>query len=377
MREKALMASSACDYSTLTYYRGRVALYALLKALNVGPGDEVATQAFTCIAVPEAIMATGASPLYVDIQASGFNMEPEHLVSRLTSRTRAIVVQHTYGIPADIEKIVKLADEQGIPVIEDCCHTLLSTHKSIPVGKFGAASFYSFEWGKPVAAGIGGAAVINDPKLQDAVVQEYRGYGRPAASRQFRLEVQYFAFQLLFRPALFWRVRSLYHLLSRLGVAEGSYNPLGRVADDFALRMPEKTQRRMARKLCQLDSTATHSRWVVDQYRQRIHSVGVSHPVPPLDSDIVFVRYPMLVNDKQRVLDEARQANVELADWYSTPVHPLSKPDWHLVNYDGGSCPNAEIRCGQIVTLPTHGAVGSGYINRVSEFFGEMNSANK
>jgi len=360
------------DYSELarlTYYRGRVALYAILKALNVGPGDEVATQAFTCIAVPEAIMATGARPLYVDIEASGFNMDPEHLMSRLTSRTRVIIVQHTYGIPADIERIVKLASERGISVIEDCCHTLLSTRKSISVGSFGAASFYSFEWGKPVAAGIGGAAIINDPKLREVVAAKYQTYRQPSLLSQLRLEVQYFAFQLLFRPSLFWRVRSLYHLMSSLGVAESSYNPIGEVAEDFALKMPERTQRRMRRRLSKLDSIANHSNWVVDQYKQSIQAVGVSHPILPPDSHTVFVRYPLRVKDKKRVLDKARRANVELADWYATPVHPLSMPDWHQVNYESVSCPNSETQCNEVVTLPTHAAVGADYIKRVTEFF--------
>ena len=79
----------------LVYFRGRVALYALLKALDVGPGDEVATQAFTCVAVPEAIMATGASPIYVDLEPTGFNMDVGDLQHKITSRTRAIIVQHT------------------------------------------------------------------------------------------------------------------------------------------------------------------------------------------------------------------------------------------------------------------------------------------
>jgi dTDP-4-amino-4,6-dideoxygalactose transaminase len=368
------MASQSPNHSQLaglTYYRGRVALNAILKALNISSGDQVAIQAFTCIAVPEAIMATGAEPLYVDIEAAGFNMDPDHLMSRLTSRTRAIVVQHTFGIPADIERIMEIADQRGIPVIEDCCHTLLSTYKSKPVGSFGAASFYSFEWGKPVAAGIGGAAVINDPQLREIVAANYQAYRPPSSLSELRLETQYFAFQLLFRPTLFWRIRSLYHLMSSMGVAEGSYNPIGEIAEDFGLKMPGRTKRRMGRKLSKLDAIANHSRWVVGQYKQGINAAGVSHPILPADSDTVFVRYPLRLKDKKRLLDKARRANVELADWYATPVHPLLPPEWHLVNYEGGSCPHSEARCDEIVTLPTHAAVGSAYINRAKQFFAD------
>ena len=163
------------ELGELLYFRGRVALHAILNGLGIGSGDEVALQAFTCVAVPEGIMATGARPVWIDIESDGYNMAPESLESRITPRTSAIVVQHTYGIPADLERILSIAERHQIPVIEDCCHTLASTYHGKPVGSFGVASFYSFEWGKPLVAGIGGAAVVNDIPDNTTVV------GVPAA----------------------------------------------------------------------------------------------------------------------------------------------------------------------------------------------------
>ena len=103
----------------LTYYRGRVALAALLKGLGVGAGDSVAIQAFTCLAVPEAVLATGATPLYVDIEQDRFNMDPPCLAERATASTKAIVVQHTFRIPARMDRIVAIASQHDIPIIED------------------------------------------------------------------------------------------------------------------------------------------------------------------------------------------------------------------------------------------------------------------
>ena len=140
------------------YFRGRVALYALLKALKVGKGDEVAMQAFTCVANPEAVMAIGALPIYVDVEVDGVNMDPGDLEGKITSRTRAIVIQHTFGIPADIAPLRAIAKRNNIPVIEDCCHTLASRYDGQTVGSFGIGSYYSFEWGKPLVAGIGGGS---------------------------------------------------------------------------------------------------------------------------------------------------------------------------------------------------------------------------
>jgi len=360
--------------SPLYFYRGRVALYAILQGLDIGNGDQVVTQAFTCVAVPEAIMASGARPVYTDIEPNGFNMDADDLERKITPQTRAIVVQHTYGIPVDMERIKYVADKAGLPIIEDCCHTLVSTYKGKMVGSFGVGSFYSFEWGKPIVAGVGGSAVVNDSELRDKVRRQYRSYQFPGLVSQSRIQLQYLAFRLLFKPSLYWRIRVLFHWLGSVGVAESNYNPIdeGSVAEDFSLRMPKSLQRRLARKLTVLDRQTTYSCWVAREYRSRIQSEVVAHPVLPDDSSTVFARYPLVTEHKEGLLRRARQANVELADWYSTPVHPLSPQELPLVHYKPGRCPNAEGRCRQVVTLPTHPAVKKRDIDRAIKFLNEV-----
>ena len=112
------------DLSKYTYFRGRVGLYAILKALDIHKDDEIAIQAFTCLAVPEAILAIGAKPSYIDIKPMQFNMSVSDLANKITPQTKAIVVQHTYGIPANMDEITEIAEKFNIPIIEDCCHTL-------------------------------------------------------------------------------------------------------------------------------------------------------------------------------------------------------------------------------------------------------------
>jgi len=365
---------SLTSLTELAFFRGRVALFAILKALDIGKGDGVATQSFTCIAVPEAIMAAGACPVYIDLESTGFNMNADDLERKLTSRTRAVVVQHTYGIPADMNRIVQIAQRTRLPIIEDCCHTLASTYGNKTVGTFGVASFYSFEWGKPIVVGIGGSAVVNDPVLQGKVRAQYANYKLPASANQFRLQLQYLAHRLLYRPSLYWPVRSLYHLLGSVGAAESNYNPIrdGDTARDFSLRMSEPLQERLARKLDDLDAQTRHSCWVTSEYQSRIKSTVVSHPVLSKDSNTVFARYPLIAQHKATLLMKARRANVELAEWYATPIHPISEKDWPLIYYEAGSCPNAELRCEQVVTLPTHPAVKQRDIDRAVRFLNQV-----
>jgi len=358
----------------LFFYRGRVALCAILKALGIEQQDQVAMQAFTCIAVPEALMAAGARPIYVDVESNGFNMDADDLARKLTPKTRAIVVQHTFGIPADMDRILRVARQAGLPIIEDCCHTLASEYKGKPLGAFGVASFYSSEWGKPIVAGIGGSAVVNDPQLRERMHRAYQTYRTPGAAALSRIQLQYYAFALLYRPLLFWPVRSLFHRLSSLGVAVNNYNPMGEgnIAEDFSLRMAPALQRRLARKLTKLDAQTHHSRWVAGEYQARIRSAAVAHPVLPTGSDTVFARYPLLATNKPELLAAARRANVELSEWYATPVHPLVDKELRLVHYEPGSCPNAEARCDEIVALPTHPAVSKRDVDRAIRFLNEV-----
>ena len=353
-----------------TFFRGRVALYAILKTIEIGQADGVATQAFTCVAVPEAIMATGAQPLWIDIEPEGFNMDPEDLNRKLTSQTKAIIAQHTYGIPANMDAILAVADQHGLPVIEDCCHTFVSSYKGRRVGYFGTASFYSFEWGKPIVAGIGGSALPNDPNLEQRLRQSYSGYKGPGLVKRLKIEMQYRAFRVLYRPILYWPVRSLFHRLGSIGVAESNYNPVGQgqIAEDFFLRMSEAVRKRLCKKVQDIDTVTAHSRSVTQQYRSRINSSVVQHPVLPRGTDVVFARYPLLTENKDQLLDAARKVNIELAEWYSTPVHRLSGDDLAHVHYTPGTCPTAELRCKQVVSLPTYPAVTHQDIDRTIRF---------
>ena len=356
--------------SEFTFFRGRVALCATLKASGIGAGAGVAVQSFTCLAVPEAVLASGALPIFVDIEAGGFNMNADDLESKLTSQIKAIVVQHTYGIPADMDRIARIAAMHGIPIIEDCCHTLASTYKGRTIGSFGVGSFYSFEWGKPVVAGIGGSARINDPALLEKVQTAYAGYRSPDLVSQARIELQYRAFHLLYRPALYWPIRALFHWLGSLDLAESNYNPVGQgqIADDFSFRMAPAVKRRMINKLQNLESQMLHSQWVSEQYRQRILSDAVTHPNLPDGCKTIFARYPLLAKNKPALLSKARRACVELAEWYATPVHPLAEQDLPQVHYKMESCPNAEARSREVVTLPVHGMVRQRDIDRTVEF---------
>ena len=147
------------------FFKGRVALYAILKSMGITTGDEIILPGFTCVVVANAILYLGARPVYVDIDPSTYNIDAEKIGEKITDKTKAIIAQHTFGIPADMNKITAIAKENSLYVIEDSCHAVGSRYMGREVGTFGDAAFFSSQWSKPLTTGLGGWAVINNGLL--------------------------------------------------------------------------------------------------------------------------------------------------------------------------------------------------------------------
>jgi dTDP-4-amino-4,6-dideoxygalactose transaminase len=141
------------------YSKGRVALEIALRGLGVGAGDEVILPAFCCTSVVAPVLATGALPVLADV-GQELNLTPESVETALTSRTRAIIVPHLFGNPADIEAIESLARSKGIRVIDDAAQAFGATLNGRLLGTFGDAGIVSFGSGK-VCFGVGGGVLIS------------------------------------------------------------------------------------------------------------------------------------------------------------------------------------------------------------------------
>ena len=131
---------------------GTAALHLALLALEIGEGDEVVIPSFVCPALLNAIRYVRATPVLADINREAFNIDVRDLERRLTGKTRAIIVPHMFGLPADIDDITAL----GIPVIEDCAQSLGSRYRGAPTGSFGVLSVFSFYATKVICTGEGG-----------------------------------------------------------------------------------------------------------------------------------------------------------------------------------------------------------------------------
>lgn len=146
---------------------GTLALELALNAMGIGSGDEVITTPYTFIATSSAILHTGARAVYVDIERGTHNIDPEQIEAAITSRTRAVVPVHLAGRPANLDRILEIAQKHDLLVLEDACQAWGSEWRGQRVGALGTAGAFSFQAGKNITAGEGGIVLTNDEALAD------------------------------------------------------------------------------------------------------------------------------------------------------------------------------------------------------------------
>jgi 8-amino-3,8-dideoxy-alpha-D-manno-octulosonate transaminase len=161
--EKEFAARMQTRYA-LAVTSGTGALQCAMAALEVGPGDEVILPAWTWHSCYNAIILAGALPVFAEIDDS-FDIDPDDIEARVTPRTKAILVAHLQGNPADMDRILPIARKHGIRVIEDCAQSVGASYKGQPVGSRGDVSIYSLQINKTITSGEGGAVTTNDPVL--------------------------------------------------------------------------------------------------------------------------------------------------------------------------------------------------------------------
>jgi dTDP-4-amino-4,6-dideoxygalactose transaminase len=355
--------------SAYAFWKGRIAFYAILRALDVGPGDEVVVPGFTCVVVPNAVRLAGATPIYADIEPGGYNLDPRRAAQLVTPRTRAIVVQHSFGIPAQIDALLDLAARRGLVVIEDCAHSLGGEQEGRRLGTVGDAAFFSFQWSKPMTTGLGGMAVTSKAAIADRLRRAHRETVPPPATAQLRLLVQYHAYARLFSPRLAWRAEDVLRAASRLGLFIGSSSETeleGEFPTDHDWRMGPFQEARGERLLGTVPARNAHADAMAARYDARLEPAGwTTAPRPP---GTTLLRYPVRVANKQRLLQEARRARVQVGSWFDSPLHPVALDEHARFDYVVGQCPNAERTARQIVNLPLHPRVSAAEADRTARF---------
>lgn len=293
---------------------GTDALYLALRALHIGPGDEVITTPFTFIATAEVITAVGATPVFVDIDAKTLNLDLAQVRAAIAQRTKAIIPVHLFGQAMDMTALMAIAQEAGVAVIEDCAQATGAEWAGRKVGSIGHIGCFSFYPTKNLGAcGDGGAVTTNDPAIA-AAIRMLRDHGsrvryhHDAIGINSRLDaVQAAILQIKLRCLEQWnaarrKVASTYHQLleplPQVVLPQEPFEGQG-VWNQYTIRLTK-------------DSTSSDYR---DEVRSRLQQLGINSTV-----------------------------------YYPLPLH--LQPVYKNLGYQKGQLPVSERACNEVLSLP-------------------------
>lgn len=305
---------------------GTDALAICLRAMDVGPGDEVITTPFTFIATAEVIVALGAKPVFADIKPNTFNIDPAKIEKAITGKTKVILPVHLYGQAAEMEPILELAKKRNIKVLEDAAQAFGTTYKGKKVGGLGDLTIFSFFPTKNLGAlGDGGLITTNDDALYEKC-RLIRVHGAP---------------------------KKYYHTLigqnSRLDTLQAAF-----------LRI----------KLRHLDRYNSTRAKNAEAYNKELAD-KVNTPFVHPDSNHIYHQYTIRTPKRDALIEFLKQAEIGTGVHYPYPLH--RQPVLEFLGLGEGSFPESEKAAKEVISLPCYPEMTqdqrSWVIAKIREFF--------
>jgi dTDP-4-amino-4,6-dideoxygalactose transaminase len=299
-------------------------LHLALLAAGIGPGDEVITVPMTFVATTAAVVYTGAKPVFVDIDAATWTMDPAFIAQKVTSRTKAIVPVHLHGRLADMTSILAVARRFGLLVIEDACQAHGAERQHVRAGAFGDIGCFSFYPGKNLGAcGEGGAITTNRADFA-ATVRSLRDWGQ-----------------------------------------EGKYN---HVRHGFNFRMDAVQGAVLGVKLTYLDGWNAERRRIANLYNDGLFG-DLGLPAGPFGSDHACHVYAVRVKERERVRALLADAGVAANIHYPVPVHLQTA--YAGLGYRVGDFPVSEALARETLSLPLYPELSNASVAKVIDALNE------
>jgi dTDP-4-amino-4,6-dideoxygalactose transaminase len=291
---------------------GTSALYLALRALKIGTRDEVITAANTFVATCEAIAMTGATPRLVDVLPSTLNIDPDGLERSMTARTKAVVPVHLYGLPAEMDEILRFARGSGVAVVEDAAQAhgaeCVVSGKSVRTGCIGDLGCFSFYPSKNLGCyGEGGAVSTNSDELSQRV-RMLRDHGQTSKNVHTEIGGNY-----------------------RMSALQGAV---------------------LSIKLKRLDAWNERRRELATVYSEVLSSAPVTLQKKDGEKNHVYHLYVIQTDRRNELREYLKGKGIDTGIHYPTPVHLC--PAFHYLGYQAGDFPNSEALSSRVLSLPMH-----------------------
>ena len=351
-----------------SFNSGRSSFFAILKALSEVEGlksdDEVLLQAFTCNAVPNPVLWAELVPIYVDCNKDDFNIDISDLEAKITPKTKVVVVQHTFGMPANMDLVRQICEKNNLILIEDCAHSLGAEFNNFKVGSpingyNSKASFFSFSRDKIISSVYGGLVATNDDNLAEKLLHIKNSFGKPSSFWIFQQLLHPILLSFIILPIydfldlgkIFLVFSQWFHLLSK---AVSWQEKRGQRPDYFPKILPNALALMALNQFNKLEKFNNHRQKVAEYYYEALKNTKFILPEKFDNRKNVFLRFTVKHPKAHDIIYEAwHKQNILLGDWYTTPIAPFDTRIEEM-KYTAGCCKNAEDLSKITLNLPTH-----------------------
>jgi len=340
-----------------TFDSGRSAIYFTLKALGIKSGDEVLVQAYTCMVVINAIKWTGATPVYIDVN-DDFNLSVADLDKKISSTSKVLLVQHTFGLACDMDQVMDVAQKNNIIVVEDCAHAFGTRFNNQLVGTFGDAAILSFGADKVISSVRGGAVITNN----ELISIELKKYQENLPLSKIGKTIQHLMhYPVFFKGKLFYSFY-LGKLILAFAKKANLINKIiykeekkGEQVSFYPAKYANALAGILLNQLKEVDQINLHRQEIAGYYDANLNNQKIVSPWlnKIKKENCIYLRYPLLVKHSAALRKYAKANGVILGDWYNSVIAPMDI-DFTKTGYQSGSCPKAELLASQSVNLPTN-----------------------
>ena len=294
------------------------AIFIALKAMDVGPGDEVITVSNTAVPTVAAIHATGATTKFVDINQESYSMDVNLLEAAVSDKTKCIVCVHLYGQCVDMDAVNEIAKKYGLLVLEDCAQAHGAKYKGRKAGSLGNVAAFSFYPTKVLGAyGDGGMIVTSDDKLADRI-ERMRFYGMER------------------------KKMSSGHWNGKYYSLEHGYNS----------RLDELHAAILLKKMNHLDDYVSRRREIAKEYDKELKDSTLVLPIENEDNDHIYYVYVVRHPKRDKIIQELKNKDIHVNISYPWPIHTMK--GYESLGYTDGDLPTTESLSSQIFSLPMY-----------------------
>lgn len=328
---------------------GTDALVISLKAMGIGPGDEVITSTFTFFATAESISAVGATPIFIDADKDTFNIDVTKIEEKITSKTKAIMPVHIFGQSADMDEVNKIAKKHNLLVIEDACQAIGGTYKGRNVGSLGDLACFSFFPTKNLGCAGDGGMIVTDNDELAIIIRALRTHGSGENGQK--------AYNL---------INGITEEVAKAENANDTvYNPLKyyNYLIGFNSRLDAMQAAILRVKLREIKSWNAKRRDIVNIYNEAFKNESLVTPICDENNEHVYHMYILQSENRAEVLEKLKEAGVATGVYYPIPLH-LQKV-YKDLGYKEGDMPVSEYLSHRTFAIPVYPELTEEQVNYI------------